>query len=140
MDFNRYFNYDDKIFLQNISYETVDKKPAPQMKLSCKDTVVAQLMENAVKINFNRALTFEPEGLFSLSVTFGAILAFKPETRDEIDWKKTDIAGEVKKSCPRLITNFMSRAALLVAEITSANGQAPLMTPGTPRPNTEPQA
>lgn len=133
MDINRYFTYDDKVVLQNISFETIDKKTPSQLKLSCKDTVVAQLMEHAVKVNFNRALTFEPEGLFSLSVTFGAYLVFKPETKDELDWKNVDLANEIKRSCPRLMTNLMSRASMMVAEITSANGQTPLVTPAAPK-------
>lgn len=133
IDFDRYFTFDGKVFLQNISYETFDKRPAPELKLNVKDTVLAQLTEKAVKVNFNRALTFQPEGLFSLSVTFGAWVVFRPETKDEIDWKSADIAGEIKKSNPKLLTLLMSQASLLVAEITSSAGQNPIITPSVPR-------
>lgn len=129
-NFDRYFLHDRRVFLDNISYETLkfDGKGG-EMKLNCKDTIVAQLAQNGVKINFNRALNFEPEGLYSLSVTFSVMLLFDPTTKDEVDWKSIDIAGEFKKSCPQLMSVLMARASLLVAEITSANGQPPLITP-----------
>ena len=71
-NFERYFLHERKIVLDNISYETVkmEGKPGTTMSLGCKDTIVAQLMESGVKINFNRAMNFTPEGIFSLSVTY----------------------------------------------------------------------
>lgn len=132
-NFDRYFLHEKKVFLDNISYETVKTESVPaQPKLGCKDTIVAQLQKNGIKINFNRTLRFEPEGLFNLSVTFGVMLIFDPTTKDEIDWKSLDIAGEFRKSCPQLMSVLMSRASLLISQITSSAGQLPLVTPGAP--------
>ncbi len=133
-NFERYFLHERKIVLDNISYETVkmEGKPGTTMSLGCKDTIVAQLMESGVKINFNRAMNFTPEGIFSLSVTYSMMLFFDPTTKNEIDWKSLDIAGEFKKSCPHLLSAMMSRTSLMIAQITAASGQNPLITPAAP--------
>ena len=132
-NFERYFLHEKKILLENISYETVPVEGRPtDMKLGVKDTIVAQLLKNGVKINFNRALNFDPEGIFSLSVTYSMMMFFDPTTKDEIDWKSTDIATEFRQSCPHLLTSLMSRTSLMVSQITSAGGQNPIVTPASP--------
>lgn len=132
IDFNRYFLHDNQIFLDNLNYEMIKlEKAQGDVRLNCKDTIVAQLAEKVgVKVTFNRTLTFDPEGMFNLSVTFGVMMRFNPVYVSEIDWKNVDLAGEFKKSCPALLTNLMSRTSLLVSEITSAAGQMPIVTPG----------
>lgn len=134
-NFDKYFLPERKILLENISFETLklDGRPA-SVKLGVKDTIVAQLMEGGVKINFNRALNFSPEGLFSLSVTFSTVMLFDPAKKDEVDWKSTDIAGEFKKGCPHTLSALMSRTSLMVGQITGAAGQNPLITPASPVP------
>ena len=132
-NFERYFLHEKKILLENISYETVPVEGRPtDMKLGVKDTIVAQLLKNGVKINFNRALNFDPEGIFSLSVTYSMMMFFDPTTKDEVDWKSTDIATEFRKCCPHLLTSLMSRTSLMVSQITSAGGQNPIVTPASP--------
>ncbi len=132
-NFERYFLHEKKILLENISYETVKVEGRPSdMKLGVKDTIVAQLLKNGVKINFNRALNFDPEGIFSLSVTYSMMMFFDPTTKEEVDWKNTDIATEFRQSCPHLLTALMSRTSLMVSQITSAGGQNPIVTPASP--------
>jgi len=132
-NFERYFLHEKKILLENISYETVKlEEKAEKVKMGVKDTIVAQLMRNGVKINFNRAVNFEPEGIFSLSVTFSMLMLFDPTTKDEVEWKGMDIAGEFRKSCPHLMTALMSRTSLMISQITAASGQNPLVTPASP--------
>lgn len=132
-NFERYFLHEKKIILENISYETVKVEGRPtNMKLGVKDTIVAQLMDSGVKINFNRAMNFDPEGVFSLSVTYGMMMIFDPTTKNEVDWKSMDIAGEFKRSCPQLLSALMSRTSLMVAQITSSAGQNPIITPAAP--------
>jgi len=129
LDFNRYFLAERRIFLDNVSYETTRPEAGAQgYKLTAKDTIVAQLAGNTgVKITYNRALKFEPEGPFTLSVSYAVMLIFNPGTRDEVDWKTVDIAKEFQKNCGALIGNMVSRASLLIAEITSAAGQPPVI-------------
>ncbi len=127
-DFNRYFLAERRIVLENVSYETHVMQPNGTMKLAGKDTIVAQIVGQAgVKVTYNRTLQFDPEGPFSLSVSFAVMLVFNPGTRDEIDWKTIDVANEFRKACPALVTTMMSRATLLVAEITSASGGTPII-------------
>lgn len=133
LDFNRYFLPDRKIFLDNVQYETLQlPDPGGGRKLNCKDTILAQRSDKWVKINFNRTLTFTPEGVFRLSVTFGALLPFNLRTKDEIDWKEVDLAGAFREHCNPLLTTLMSRTSLLIAQITSSAGQTPLVTPAAP--------
>ena len=127
-DFNRYFLAERRIVLENVNYEVHPVQPNGQMKLNGKDTIIAQIAGQAgVKVTYNRTLQFEPEGPFSLSVSFAVMLVFNPGTRDEVDWKTIDVANEFRKACPALVTTMMSRATLLVAEITSASGGAPII-------------
>lgn len=127
-DFNRYFLAERRIALENVSYETQRAQAQGQLKLGVKDTILAQIVGQAgVKVTFNRTLRFEPEGPFTLSVSFGVMLVFNPGTCNEIDWQTIDVAEEFKKNCPQLVQAMMSKAALLVAEITAANGGAPII-------------
>ena len=123
-DFNRYFLAERRITLENVSYET--QRPAVtsgQLRLAAKDTIVAQLFGNAgVKATYNRTLSFEPDGPFTVSVSFSVMLVFNPGTCGEIDWKTIDVAEEFKKNCPQLVQTMMTKSALLIAEITNANG------------------
>ena len=129
LDFNRYFLAERRIFLDNVSYETTKPEAGAQgYKLTAKDTIVAQLAGNTgVKVTYNRALKFDPEGPFTLSISYAVMLIFNPGTRDEIDWKTVDIAREFQKNCGALIGTMMSRTSLLIAEITSAAGQPPVI-------------
>lgn len=127
-DFNRYFLAERRIVLENVSYETQKPAAQGQLKLGMKDTIVAHIIgQSGVKITYNRSLRFDPEGPFTCSVSFAVMLVFNPGTRAEIDWSKIDVAEEFKKNCPQLVQAMMAKAALLIAEITSANGGTPII-------------
>ncbi len=129
IDFTRYFHPDFKIYLENVNYEHI-APPSGKLKMNCKDTIVAHLASPAgIKVTFNRTVSFEPEGLFYLSVSFSAIMRFNEATKDEIVWKGLDIASEFRENGGPALHALSSRAALLIAEITSASGQPPLITP-----------
>lgn len=129
LDFNRYFLAERRIFLDNVSYETTKPEEGAQgYRLTAKDTIVAQLAGNTgVKVTYNRALKFEPDGPFTISVSYAVMLIFNPGTRDEIDWKTVDVAREFQKNCGSLLGAMTSRASLLIAELTSAAGQPPVI-------------
>lgn len=129
IDFSRYFLPEHNIYLENINFERTAPH-AGNIKMNCKDTIVAHLAEPVgIKVTFNRAVSFEPEGLFYLSVSFSAIMRFNEETKDEITWKGLDLASEFRQNGGTMLQNLSSRASLLIAEITSASGQPPLITP-----------
>jgi len=133
-NFNEYFMRERKVFLENISYETVKtEKLSESRRLGCRDTVVSQLiMPTGVKFIFNRRLNFDPEALFTLSVSFGVFLRFDPARRDEIDWKSVNLVAEFTRHCPAVLADMTARTTLLVAQITSAAGATPIIA--TPPP------
>lgn len=125
--FDRYFLAERRVILDNVSYET-QRPVAGQLKLNVKDMIVAQVIgQTGVKVTYNRALNFVPDGPFRLSVTFGVMLIFNPGTRDEIDWRSIDLAAEFKKNCPALVELMSAKASLLVAELTNASGGNPMI-------------
>ena len=128
-NFNRYFLAERRFILENISFET--QRPSQgsgKYQLGVKDTIVAQLVgQTGFKVTYNRALRFDPEGPFTLSVSYGVMLVFNPGTRDEVDWRTIDVATEFKKNCPQLCHAMSAKAALLVAEITNEATGSPVI-------------
>ncbi len=140
INFARYFLPDHNIFLENVNFERISPHTG-NIKMNCKDTIVAHLSEPVgIKVTFNRTVSFDPEGLFYLSVSFSAIMRFNEETKDEITWTGLDIASEFRQSGGAVLNNLSSRASLLIAQITSASGQPPLITPtGTAKKHASPE-
>ena len=130
INFARHFLPMRHVKLANVSYETETPKleNGTQVRLGVRDTVVAQVQAGrGVKVTFNRALSFEPDGPFTLSVSFEVMLMFNPRTAGEVEWKAVDVASQFRQKCPALMQTMMSRAALLVAQITSADGGNPIV-------------
>ncbi len=129
-NFASYFTKDSKIMLENVSYESVPplKEPTKGKKLDCKDSIVASVKYPlGVKIVFNRRMTFDPEEMFVLSVSFSALMKFDPEKRDLVDWRSVDLVKEFTRGFPTLLATLNARTTLLVAQITSAAGSSPLI-------------
>lgn len=139
MEFYKYFLASNKINLENISYETINvnqPQNGEQVKLNCKDTIVAKIIAGkGVKINLNRKVDFEPERLFVISVTFSVFLPFKDGAEEEMDWKTVDVAGEFRRAGGPVLGSLMSRASLMIGQITAASGQNPLITTPSPAVN-----
>ena len=136
-NFNDYFVKEKNLFLENINYETVKSDKKAMMRLGCRDTVVAQLIaERGVKIIFNRRLAFEPEALFTLSVSFGVFLRFAPSRLGEVNWHEVNIVNEFTKANPAVMSELNARTTLLVSQITSSAGGVPIVTgnPHEPKP------
>ncbi len=130
INFGRHFLPVHPVKLANVSYETDTPKleNGAQVRLGVKDTVVAQVQAGrGVKVTFNRTLSFDPDGPFTLSVSFAVMLLFNPKTAGEVDWKAVDVATQFRQKCPALMQSMMSRAALLVAQITAADGGNPIV-------------
>ena len=130
-NFKSYFLKEKRVFLENINYEIVkgENRNSGERRLGCRDTVISQLISPVgVKIIFNRRLNFEPESMFTLSVSFGVFMIFDPQRREEIDWNEVNIVKEFTKDCPEILAELSSRATLLTAQITSAAGNTPIIT------------
>lgn len=128
-NFNRYFLAERRISLDNISFETQPPSMGTgKYQLGVRDTIVAQIMgQTGVKITYNRMLRFDPDGPFTLSISYGVMLVFNPGTRDEVNWREIDVAAEFRKNCPQLCHAMSAKAALLVAEITNEATGSPVI-------------
>lgn len=130
-NFARYFSRERRTFLENISYEKVETSDSTgPRRLGCRDTIVSHLLlPSGIKFIFNRRLSFEPESLFTLSVSLGVFMPFDPaEGGDMVDWNSVNIVEEFTKSFPTVVADLNARTTLLIAQITSAAGGTPLLS------------
>ena len=126
-----FFEPSQEIFLDSISYnriENTEVSPERDIFLICQDNVRASIEASGVKILLTRSLTFDPDVLFHLSVTFGALLKFNKK-KNEIDWKKLNLADEFRENGEFATSQLMNRISLLIGQITSSFGQQPIMLP-----------
>ncbi len=127
-----YFEAEQEFYLDKILYNRIDKKEqANEYSLNCIDNIEVAVNENIVKLTITRALKFDPEEIFELSLSYGAILKIKKEKKEEYDWDKINLAEEFRENGEFVLGNLMNRISLLIAEITSSFGQIPLILPPT---------
>lgn len=127
-----YFVAEQEFYLDKVSYNRIDKKEeAKEYSLNCIDNVEAKVNGDIVKLTVTRVLKFDPEEIFEMSVSFGAILRFNEEKKKEYDWGKINLAEEFRENGQFVLSNLMNRISLLIAEITSSFGQTPIILPPT---------
>ena len=128
---SEYFLPEHEYYLQNVSYNKIDKiVDEDEHSLNCFDNIKVDVIgEEKVKITLTRSLRFEPEELFELSVSFGAVLKFVEDKKQEYHWHELNLAAEFRSKGEFVTNNLMSRISLLMAQITSSYGQAPLILP-----------
>ena len=127
----QYFMQEHEFYLQSVSYNRIENvEDETEHSLNCFDNIKADVERDSfVRITVTRSLKFDPDELFELSISFGAILKFDPEKKDEYDWHKVNMAEEFRENGEFVLSNLMNRIALLVAQITSSYGQMPLVLP-----------
>ncbi len=133
-----YFVSEQEFYLDTISYNRMDKKEqTTEYLLNCIDNIDVEVNEETVNLIVKRVLKFEPEEIFELSVSYGAILKFDKNKKNDYDWEKMNLAEEFRKNGQFVLGNLMNRISLLIAEITSSFGQAPIILPPSiaPRKN-----
>ncbi|MBR5578808.1 MAG: hypothetical protein IKW28_07430 [Lachnospiraceae bacterium] len=125
-----YFLPEQEFYLQSIVYDrienTIDSK---HHTLNCLDNISVDTNDETVKITVTRTLKFEPKELFSLTVSFGAILKFNPQNKSEYKWREINLAEEFRYNGDFVIGNLMQRITLQIAQITSSFGQTPIILP-----------
>lgn len=133
-----YFENEQEFYLDKVLYNRIDKKlQEEEHSLNCFDNIEVKVSGDVVKVTVMRSLKFEPEEIFELSVSYGAILKIKKEKEMDYNWNQIDLAEEFRMNGQFVLGNLMNRMSLLIAEITSSFGQVPLiLTPRiTPRSN-----
>lgn len=128
---SEYFQQQHEFYLDTVSYIRIDKEiPEPEIQMQCKDTITARILdENSVVVTVTRDINFRPAVLFKLSVSYGAVLRFAPEKRDEVDWNEIDLSKEFQENGTFVTANLFNRISLLMGEITGAYGQSPMIIP-----------
>lgn len=128
---NEYFKPEQEIFLDTVSYNRVENIEAARtndISLICQDNVKATLEGERVKLIITRSVIFDPDIIFNLTVSFGAVLRFN-DRRNEVDWSKTNLAEEFRENGDFITGQLMSRITLLIGQITSSFGVQPLILP-----------
>ena len=128
---SEYFKPELEIFLDTVSYkriENLDNKTEQELLLLCQDNLKALTQEDGIRIIVTRTLTFDPEALFVLNVSFGADLKFN-ERKVEHEWTEINLAEEFGENGDFVTGQLMSRISLLIGQITSSFGQPPLILP-----------
>lgn len=131
MNFNEYFEKQGSLYLNNISYNLITLESNPEnVRIKVVDQLESELINNKtqLKVVFTRIIKHEPEVLFNLEVSFGAIYNFKKEyLGDRLDDINFD--EMLKSNKNPLFLNIISRTSQLISEITSSHGQNPFVTP-----------
>lgn len=127
---SEFFCNEQEYYLDFVSYTRIDQITSePELELKCTDTIKAKICDDRVVITVTRELNFNPEALFKLAVSYGVILRFIPEKKNEVDWNNIDLAKEFQENGMFATGNLFNRISLLVGEITSSFGQSPIIVP-----------
>lgn len=133
MDINQYIEPRQQTFLSNVEYRLLELVASGSKNvINVADNLEARFLDpKHIKLTLTRKLTFNPAGLFELSVSFGTILTLREDSYYLVDWKTYDVAEEIARNSKNLINPLAARISLLIAEITSSYGQNPIVTPPT---------
>lgn len=125
-----YFEETQEFYLDKVTYNRIETiNPMQSYHINCTDKIDVVLQEQQVKITVERTLTLEPKEMFDLSVSYGAVLKFNENKKDEHNWESLNLADEFQKNGEFVLGNLMSRMSLLIAEITASFGQTPIILP-----------
>lgn len=125
-----YFIPEQEFYLDKVSYNRIDKtEEIKEYSLNCIENIETEVNGDIVKLTVSRLLKFDPEEIFELSVSFGAILKLNEEKKNDYDWTEINLAEEFRENGQFVLVNLVSRISLLIAEITSSFGQSPIILP-----------
>lgn len=123
------FSGKKSIELDSIRYkrfENEDVNKDVQIKLSLEDVVSVETNEKYLGIVLQRILKFEPVSPFDLEVSF-IIKHYLKEP--DVDWEKIDVSELIEQNKSFFIQEQMETVSMLIAQITSAYGRKPIITP-----------
>ena len=125
-----YFDVNQEFYLDKVSYRRIETQiHAERHLLNCNDRIEVKSNENIVKLTVERTLKCDPEEMFELSVSYGAILKFKEDNKNDYNWSEINLSEEFKENGEFVLRNLLNRMSLLIAEITSSFGQSPIVLP-----------
>lgn len=130
MNFTQLFNENYSYFLNEISYKVITVgNIQDKVDIVVKDDTAFEMLDEAhLQIIVERNICFQPNVVYELKVSFGAILELKgiSEIERGIDWEQ-----EFKNSNEGIavIQGLLTRISLQIAQITSSYGLNPIVTP-----------
>lgn len=130
MNFMEVFNKNYSYFLHEINYRVITVGAIKdKVDISVRDYLDFSMLDKShLQIIVKRKVEFQPNLVYELSVSFGAVLELinEHEHADNFDWEK-----EFKNSAEGLsvIQGLLTRVSLQIAQITSSYGLNPVVTP-----------
>lgn len=128
---NDYFENDYEFYLDKVDYTHKQKtSDTTEYSLNCYDKLeTKELSENRLQVSVTRSLVFDPDDLYTLSVTYVVVLKFKSGKKDELKSLSNDLSKDLINYGQFFLSNIMARMSMLISEITASYGQPPVVTP-----------
>lgn len=128
---NDYFESDYEFYLDKVSYIHKQKTSSTdEYSLNCNDRLEAkEISDEKLQVSVSRSLVFDPDDLYSISVTFVAVLKYNMAKKDELKNLSDDLSRDLLAHGQFFMSNIMARISLLISEITSSYGQPGVITP-----------
>lgn len=122
--------------MDSINYTHKQKtSDTTKYSLNCSDKLeTKEISENKLQVSITRSLVFDPDDLYTLSVTYVAVLKFKADRKEELKALSDNLSKDLLNYGQFFMSNIMARMSLLISEITSSYGQPPVVTPPTTAP------
>jgi hypothetical protein len=118
----------EELYIQSASYS--HKFPRREAAVALSDIYhIEDVVGETAAINIKRDVYFEPEANFDVSVTAHLVLRFN---RNLPNWPmRNAVEEEIRKNPNALLQLPLARISLLIAEMVSAGGHVPMITPTT---------
>lgn len=127
MNFKECFTDEYQYSLKSINYKTIESQEIfDTIELNCSDEINSINIENGLELTFSRKVFFIPKCMYELTVTYSVKLFFVDNTK-EINCE--ELLDNLKNEENVYLSNIISRASLLISDITSSYGQNPVITP-----------
>lgn len=127
----RFFDYFYDTFrytLYSIAYNKIENDVSDDVRLWVNDSLEINKGADDVAVYYTRALSTQPESIFSLNATYKIIFEPKPEN----DWKaltEEEIANALRDNALEALDQVASRMSLVLAEIMMHGNHEPLISP-----------
>ena len=123
------FQDDYRYALEKVCHSLQGNPGEEEPVLLVSDSIDVETLENSVKVHVVRNVFFDPESIFSVEVGYVAELYYKEDTAKIIKKNQDKLKSRFIQEGDFVLSNLMSRVALLIAQITSSSGFQPLITP-----------
>ena len=130
MNFAELFNENYSYFLKEIGYQVITVGNIQnKVDIVIKDNTTFEMLDqNHLQVVVERNVRFEPNIVYELKVSFGAILELKnmSEIDRNIDWSQEFIKSNEGLT---VIQGLLARISLQISQVTSSYGLNPIITP-----------